>query len=411
MSGIRLVFLLAALAVCLVAGTAAQAQTDIVPLKVQPLATINTMNFRFTTASRTRVTVMMGTDKSYGTIAKDGAAKQRHNITIRGLDPSTTYFCQVQATPLRGRSLSWHGTCPTQVPQHPVLSVRGHQILLNGVPFFMRMGYVYNACPPEQIVTDNVKMGLNVLDNRDEGCYDQNKLAHDVTADELHAILKNQVLWLERNPTIIPMLQGMPELLNWPGGISYTPLFTLGSCDTRADDRSVDTYFSQLTARAQKSPVVFWTDVSTQPGQVNCIDGPSLYAQLWAVTMAGVDGYNLRTQLASNPIAGVQVSPDVKKASALFAKQFAALQPVFLTGTRVTISTPAGSPIHCQGWKFGGSTYVVAVNFTRKAAALRTQFPGSGKYVSVWPDKTFHSSQGAATDSFQPLAVHIYRSA
>jgi hypothetical protein len=410
--GIRLTGSAAFVAVCLVAVTAAaQAQTTSPALNVKAVATINTVNFQFTTPALTHVTVMMGTDKTYGLTANDGAAKRRHNITIRGLDTSTAYLCRIQATPLRGGPMIWQHPCPTQVAQHAKLSVRGNKLLLNGVPFFMRMGYVYNACPPEQIVTDNIKMGLNVLDNRDEGCYDQNKLGHNVTADELHAILKNQVLWLERNPDIMPMIQGMPELLNWPAGINYDPFFTLGHCNTPADERMVSTFFAQLTAKANKMPVVYWTDVSSEPDQSNCIDGPSQYSILWSVVMAGVAGFNLRTQVASNPLAGVQVNAGVKQATQLFAKRFATLQPVFLTGARLAVKTASNSAVRCQAWKFGGYTYVVAVNFSRQPAALKATLATSQKFVSLWPNKTVSSSPGTISGSFAPLAVHIYRSA
>src|SRR5277367_4992742 len=91
--------LMALIAVCLAAVTAAAQASTKSGLEVNVTAGLNTASFSVGSNQPTTLALNIGTTKAYGLELLDGSSKS-HDLNIRGLAPGTTYFYSARMAPV-----------------------------------------------------------------------------------------------------------------------------------------------------------------------------------------------------------------------------------------------------------------------------------------------------------------------
>jgi len=85
------------------------------------------------------------------------------------------------------------------------------------------MGLMFTDCPIQDAITDNILMGVSVMDHWGwSTSSDENNVVTGTTQEKLHKLLSNKAWWLERSGPDLDFVpsnfQGLPELLNLQGG-------------------------------------------------------------------------------------------------------------------------------------------------------------------------------------------------
>jgi len=394
----------------------AQAASQRSSLNIRQLNVVTTFTTaKFTVAANvaTQLVINTGTDKVYMVSTPD-RSKLKHVVTVRGMAPNTNYYYSLVLTPKTGKARTVRNVFKTAAPgsSPATLSVRGSKILLNGQPFFPIMADSY-ACPTQADVTAIAQMGFNIIDG-------PNSCSNEQTQDvqNLHALLSGKLkLWYTPSPprgnTLA--LQGLPELLAWPRGVSFTTEMSTGSCNRPADNKLLGKFYASLVHGAHLKTSMFYSNISNPPvqGKVNCLDNPSTYSLLWSVTSAGVKGIELTATPQWNTGMGVSTTLPVATATSLFAKRLATLLPVILFGQKVAVRLNLSGTVEASAWRYGGVTYVIVVNLGTMAASQTTAVPGlaSAKTAQVlWESRGVKVVDGSITDNYPRSApVHIYR--
>jgi hypothetical protein len=137
----------------------------------------------------------------------------------------------------------------------------------------------------------------------------------------------------------------------------------------------------------------------------SCLDGPRLKALIWEAVAKGAKGIELVPQLPWN--SQYSVSLEVEQQAKALNSQLATFQPALLSAVA---AVSANAPLVIGARRYLGSRYVVAVNPTLQSAqAVVNVGRTTSKLASVWKEgRRVKLKSGKFSDSFAPLAVHIY---
>jgi hypothetical protein len=172
-------------------------------------------------------------------------------------------------------------------------------------------------------------------------------------------------------------------------------------------DRLVDVYAAQreLTALAAGKPTFQWIEAAG----MNCPETPAtavtpatVRAEAWLAIIGGARG------LGFFPAAW---TGDVGGAIRSVASDVAALLPMFSgEPQQVTLTGASASGLRAAAWSRDGALYVAAVNAGEQTvnATLRTAEGSSRPLTVLGEGRQVPLHDGELTDSFAPLAVHLY---
>ena len=417
--GRRFVALLTTL--CLVVATAtaqAQATKPAFKLTIKPtVTTFTTAKFVVTTSVATRLTIATGTDRN-NLVPTPDRLKTGHVVSVRGLAPNTNYYALITATPKTGKAAKAWRTFKTAAPGSAPATVtsRGNKILLNGQPFFPIMVEGL-TCPDQPTISSNGSMGVDIFDNGAmRGCLENQDSLQSIP--ELHAMFGGKMWLSDRNASDAQLLQGLPELLNWTTNIAFLAAYNyVGGCGDYippSGSTAAGGIFTSIQRASHSGPIGYYTDVTNLvgPGKRFCLVAADLKVIFWTVVAAGGSGIKYNTQLPWDPSTGVSVNSDVQVAAAQVAAWMGTLGPAILSGKSVQIKSDPKSTVKLAGWQYGGHTYLVAVNTDSKATRATFSVPGLTATTTakvMWESRAVKFNNSTISDSFAPLAVHIYQ--
>ena len=414
-SGTRLA-LLAALAVCLVAGTAAQAQnldstgcTKVGPASV--CTTLNTAKISFSSTKPTTARIYTSFDKSYGLLVLDRRFKTTHSITIRSLTASTGYNIKLAVTPKTGKTAIYTGSFRTaDIGSVPATVTAGNGwLLLNGVRFFPIVGLT-GAClkDSDKLVDKYVAMGTNIL--QDVASCDGNT---DNWPDELGPMLGNKS-WVDARtvgPAQVKALQAVPQYLDWqaPARLLQNPSSLLRCTGTLASSAPLYAAVKNESGKGITMYMATLANHGTPTETPYCLDGTGMRNLFFTAVIANAQGLVYFPYI---PVTGqLDVLDDVAKAAKASAQCMSTLGPAILNGTHLQLQTTSGS-VKAAGWIYGGVTYIAAVNTERTAVSSTISLlnpRSTTAQTECEPSRTLKLVNGSLSDHFSPLAVHFYR--
>jgi hypothetical protein len=158
----------------------------------------------------------------------------------------------------------------------------------------------------------------------------------------------------------------------------------------------------ELVALAARKPTFQWIEAATWNGCAGKPRSPTpqtVRAETWLAIAGGARGIGYFPYYWSAPIT---------KAITSINRDIAALAPALL-GPEAPLTTTANG-VYAGARSFDGARYVIAVNATTKASTATFTLPGLGTTVG-WvygESRTVPVQKGTFTDTFAPLAVHIY---
>ncbi len=392
----------------------ARVQAGNIPNVKPGISGFTTESFTIVTKPAARVSVNLGTDIKNLMPTYDNRLKINHRITVGGLSPKTRYLGTVTQTPAKGepktvRIAPFKTMAPGEAPA--TWTVSNGKILLNGKRAFPIMTSV-GVCPNQESAATNAAMGINTILNGPNFCSqgnDEAQLSRDI--QYLHNVLSGK-LWYHTGDEV---LQGLPELISWPGEVARAPILTVGSCNTPEDNRYIGQFYSAVKRRAQQKPIIFENYIATPviPGRDNCIDGRSHSALLWTAVTANIQGIRLLTEVPWDLERGVSVNPDVEAATTEFSRRMATLGSCILGGVPVAVITDPKGPVKIGAWKYGGgAACIIAVNTLAQPTEASWAVKGLGGTTAqvLWEkNRSVKVASGGITDKFAPLGVHIYR--
>jgi hypothetical protein len=390
--------------------------------------------------------------------AVDSSRRQSHTIRIDGLLPGRTYVLHLH----RGSGAAGVGptlTVRTPSETSPVSTKvgRGGAILLDGTPFFPVMQWL--QCP--STFAENVAMGVDVFLGK--GC-SSNPDAEEVA--QLSRLNAFSVLPYD------DAVKGSPGLFGWhfddePDGNGEPPstiahqyrlnrsrdpnhlnfltvesnFYSLMS-PPPGGDRSIYRSYAAATdvlgfdlypiygwcrpdwiarvAGAQQElvqqyaggrPTYQWIEASSTSSRWCKGRGPTpteVRAEVWMAVVNGAKAIGYFTHSWTPDYSQFRVSRGVRAEIARTDRELEGLTPVIL-GRRVAASSSA-TPIEAIGRSHGGAVYVIAVNTSRSrvSASISVAGGGSGTARVVDENRTLRTAGGRLTDTFAPLAAHVY---
>ena len=365
-------------------------------------ATLNTVNFQFTTTKPTSASISISTDRSFALTVLDSKLKKVHNVTIRSVAPATNYNYLVKATPKTGKPATWNGSFVPQpygsVPMN-IGASNMHKLTLNGVPFFVIEHLV--GCPTPETFAFDLSAGINAVEGATLSCPDPVGTPSD-NAVALHAILDGQTAW--RDSTTAPGAQvpgGLPELLNWGAGIRTEnhQVGVLYGC-TKQYDSTVALY-GAISKDAVSSPVVSVNEIP----KGGCINGARVRNIFWTIVEAGGGGVEYQYVHMDD------LDDDARIATKQSSDQMATLEPAIQNGKLITVRTTGCSSVKPRFVIYGGVLYGVAVNNNDTATRCTFSLPKTaGRVVQrLWERGSVKLKAGSFSDKFSPLGVHLYR--
>jgi hypothetical protein len=133
-----------------------------------------------------------------------------------------------------------------------------------------------------------------------------------------------------------------------------------------------------------------------------------LRAEVWLAIAGGARGVGYFTHTWSPDHNEFDVSPALQQEMTRTDSQLAALQPA-LEG-RTIPSTSDSASIKVVARSVGRTTFVIAVNASRFQLDSQFHVPAlqAGNVLVVGEHRSLSSSSGYASDTFLPLAVHVY---
>jgi hypothetical protein len=162
---------------------------------------------------------------------------------------------------------------------------------------------------------------------------------------------------------------------------------------------------------AGKMPTFQW--IETGPSRPAYCGGyqmtpAELNAEVWLAIAGGARGIGYFTHTWSPDHNAFDVSLRLVDQLVRTNGLLAALQPA-LAGTTIPSSSDSGS-IKILARSVGRSTYVIAVNASRSSLDSQFHVPklGRGQVRVFGEHRWLSSSKGYVSDTFRPLAVHVY---
>lgn len=391
-------------------------------LAVNPQAKLNSALLQIRSNAPVKVLVSVGTDVRNMADWRGASSRTSWEVNLAPLAPNTLYFYHVTATDRRGHASSSSGSFKTQQVDRPVMGVNGSRITLDGLPFFPVMAMAFNECPSQQVVADDVALGVNMMyHNTWYGCPNNSTDRQNryLTADELHGLLGGQVGWIQDGsrsgsgppPPQMPPLpswDSLPELVGLQGNFRVD-WNTGGVAGCGQHDSSPAAIFNQLHAESLHSAIVPLTVLTATVGpNRNCLTPQMMPAVFWTAVLAGAAGIQFKTQQNAFPEDGVEVNPGLKTAAGQQAKRLAALYPVVFDGRTITVSSNSGNvKVLAKSW--GGNQFIFALNTGGETNSAKLKLTvGGSKAKVLWENRNVSANGGIINDRFGPYQLHVY---
>jgi hypothetical protein len=388
------------------------------------------------TSATAKVVVTYGLTDDFGVWSKPqlGTAGQ---ALLAGLEPNTTYLFRLIAGSGSARAES-RGTFTTgPIAAWTTATTTANALFLDWQPFFPRM--VWRACPSD--FAASIAAGINlfmgscvggsqqlaslagkaysVLDAHQSAGVDGRGLVgwyQPDEADDSGASLaalppskqSRRVSFITLSNHFFSAANPLPQ-----GNPSYpkliAPVDSVGFdlyplqiwCRTDAF-QAVYQAQRELTVLAKGKPTFQWIEAATWNGCAGKPRSPTaqtVRAETWLAIAGGARGIGYFPYYWPAAIG--------KEITSL-NRDIAALAPALLAPETAVTST--GTGVYAGARSFDGARYVIAVNATLKKTTAAFTLPGLGSTVG-WvygESRSVSVRKGTFTDSFAPLAVHIY---
>jgi len=186
-------------------------------------------------------------------------------------------------------------------------------------------------------------------------------------------------------------------------------LYPLGHCQSNLSP----VYAAQRAFAALAGPTPTFQWIETGPIQPAYCGGftmlpTELSAEVWLAIAGGARGIGYFTHTWSPQEQAFDVTPSIQHEMVRIDGLLAAVRPGLVGLTTPSVAdSPAIKLIARSG---GGRTYVFAVNSHRAPIKAKLRVPAlrNGRLTVFGERRSLLVSHGYATDSFAPLAVHIY---
>ncbi len=431
--------------------------------------TLNTATFTFTTKTKSTASVSTSVDASLGLVVLDQRAKTVHKITIP-VAPATKYNFKVTATPAKGKPATWKGSFSTaaigSVPA-TVTSTNG-RLLVNGVPWpIVATEFLSDGCYSPSAVAADLALRVNLFMGSVWGCPQQSdllagmsgkawftdSLASDAADGGNNAGIDQQTNFLGWNQPESPEYSFRPQDLpsppadGKPSFMDFSTAFWNGETpdwygDGQPpvwDNATVAAYFSKsdvlglyknpyggtcwktspadiyngissLVADSHK-PAIVWIQLT--PVQPSCHAGNltplQVVNQMWTGIEAKAQGVGLLTLSQRTAFTPYDVSSNVAVAVSNAVAQWETYSPCLLSGANLPVKV-SSSAITVRGCRYGGVSYVFATNSTVSPVnASLSSSARTGVLQVMGEGRSLKLGSGSFSDSFGPLATHIYR--
>jgi hypothetical protein len=282
------------------------------------------------------------------------------------------------------------------------------KVSLNGAPFFPLIA-THSGCLNEKMVSAEIAMGANVIQDRGAICGDV-----PLGVQNLHALLNGRVWWKEDDPNLQAQMSDLPELVDWQTNLKIvfdTPF--LNTCYPTPHP-STTAVFDQVKAAAKYDSVAYFIELAAYPilpnSRPSCLDGKSVAAEFWTAVLAGAKAITYSTVDSGNK-SDFDVKADVVAQTTKQNQQVKSLMKVLVTGTKNALKVHLGGAVRAGSWKIGAKTYVIAVNTANVPTVAEITIPGmKAKTVGVlWEARhSLKTTPALIRDRFNALGVHAY---
>jgi hypothetical protein len=405
--------------------------------------TDHSVRLTWTTAAATPTRIEYGTTTGYGLFAGGGARGTAHSLVLDGLAPATTYHVR----PL-GAGDAQVTTAPPAAAPHTLTIGPRRALLLDGRPFVPTLQWL--QCP--SLFDRERALGIDVFMGR--GCSD------NTNADEVDQTFRRGAFSIL---PFDPSVARAPGLLAWRGddepdqnGIPPSAVARLTARGHAAKPRRLtfvtltSGFFAPTTHHADypayvraadvvgfdvypvygycRPDLIAWQADATRalvrlvrPGQpvYSWIEAAStssqwchgrgvqpqeLRAEVWMSLVNGATAIGYFTHSWTPDYSQFRVAPDTQAEMRRTNRQITTLAPALLAApVHVGVQTDVGR-VDAIARRFGGATYVFAVNVSRMP--VRATFSVAQGTWHVFEEGRV--VRGALADSFAPLGVHVY---
>jgi hypothetical protein len=409
---------------------------------------MNVVTLGWSTPDVTRAVVELGTTNRYGLTMQVPQLGRRHHLTIRGLAPNIVYSYRIANSTSAGARVSVATGSFRTAPVGPTaFATRGTAITAAGAPFIPVVNALRGRGSCHEFAGALVASGVgNVVSIPLSGC------GGSPAEDGRDAIDGKAwgIVWSDGEVSDPRMLGGIaccaiadpePRPSTWPSGRLYigrgwslwdrpappgailpaafsSPyphylrdadvISTWVPTDGNRWFASVESvplarvFDAQFALLARGKPVIQEFFATSTTGRVAHTLTPAyLNAEVWLALAAGAAGIGYRGDI-------VALEPAMRVHLATTSSRIATLGPALaVTPTRVPLAR--GSSVRASSRTFGGTTYVIAVNATRRPLDARIPLRGRRGTASVlWENRRVRLRGTAIVDRFEPLAVHVY---
>jgi hypothetical protein len=368
----------------------------------------------------------------------------QHETDLTGLDPATTYHVWLRATDEWSRTTTTELTATTAALEGPTpASVNGSAIVVAGRQFFPIA--LWDECT--NFIPARIAVGINLF--MGEGCGHEAELAASLRG-RAYAVVDGQadaakgagvIGWYyedeldgRQSPPLtatdvsrmkISPPSGMLSFLTltnhfysgaaplWFGRSLYPAFAGLANVlgfdlyplqNWCRSDKLGDVYDAQreLVTLAQGKPTFQWIEVRQMDcGSALAPTPQTVATETWLAIAGGATGIGYFPHDWPAPIGAEIQAVD---------EQIAELKPALLAASA---QADASAPLKVGVRTLDGALYVIAVNPTESAAEGTIHVDGAGARTFDVLDegRTVTATNDVITDSFAPLAVHIYVSA
>jgi hypothetical protein len=166
----------------------------------------------------------------------------------------------------------------------------------------------------------------------------------------------------------------------------------------------------QLVRLARGKPTYQWIEAASNgrcPG--TDVTPSELRAEVWMAIVNGAKAIGYFTHSWTPTYSQFRVAPDVQTEIKRTDAQITALTPAILAPAVPVKVTAADGRVDAMARRYGGKTYVFAVNVQRTGVRALFTSPAFKGTASVYDEgRSVPVSGGSFADGFAPLAVHLY---
>lgn len=365
-------------------------------------ARMTSMTVSFATPVPTRAVLALNYGSATGLQVNDGL-KTRHVFKLSGLQPAAAYRCSITTVTMQKEATRFAIPCATKTLGPAKAEISGGSFHLDGAPTFLLGATARSSCPDEAVVDGNRRLGIFVMSRHSLGCPGVRPGAPELH-ERLHDVLKGKMLWHEMTAEGATLMEGLPELVDFPS-LNLSTKTYLVMCGAR----SAEPLYGLI--RGKDKPVMSIIPVATRMTRslANCIDVKRLEVLFWTAVAAGAGGIHYVTLHPWDDAAGVQVKPDLIPAVSRLSREIAVLGPALLTGRRIPV-TSSESSVKAAAFTYGGATYVIASNTVSSATSASFFLSRGGNHLAVpIGGKGVRLKAGRFSADFGPFDVTIFR--